>query len=68
MLSEQVERCNQILKKLSINPNIDDEFIEYELTLSNYISEIIRSFESISKKKFFFQSCKNLHDLNFFIC
>ena len=27
LLTEQVERCNQILKKLSINPNIDDEFI-----------------------------------------
>ena len=56
LLTEQVERCNQILKKLSINPNIDDEFIEYELTLSNYINEIIRSFQSISKKKFFFQN------------
>ena len=46
LLTEQVERCNQILKKLSINPNIDDEFIEYELTLSNYVNEIIRSFQS----------------------
>ena len=45
LLTEQVERCNQILKKLSINPNIDDEFIEYELTLSNYVNEIIRSFQ-----------------------
>ena len=53
ILTEQVERCNQILKRLSINPNIDDEFIENELTLSNYISEIIRSFQSISNKKFF---------------
>jgi len=56
LLTEQVERCNQILKKLSIEPNIDDEFIEYELTLSNYINEIIRSFQSISKKKFFFNN------------
>ena len=56
LLTEQVERCNQILKKLSINPNMEDEFIEYELTLSNYINEIIRSFQSISKKKFFFQN------------
>ena len=54
LLNEQVERCNQILKKLSINPNIDDEFIENELTLSNYVNEIIRSFQSISKKKIFF--------------
>ena len=56
LLNEQVERCNQILKKLSINPDIDDEFIDYELTLSNYVNEIIRSFQSISKKKFFFHN------------
>tara|TARA_B100000401_G_scaffold424571_1_gene353478 strand:- start:113 stop:1393 length:1281 start_codon:yes stop_codon:yes gene_type:complete len=56
ILIEQVERCNQILKKITINPNIEDDFIEYELTLSNYINEIIRSFQSISKKKFFFQN------------
>ena len=36
LLSEQVERCNQILKKLTLNPDIDDEFIDYNLTLSNY--------------------------------
>ena len=54
LLAEQVERCNQILKKLSINPDINDEFIDYDLTISNYLKEIIKSFESISKKKFFF--------------
>ena len=54
LLVEQVDRCNQILKKLTINPDIDDDFIENELTLSNYINEIIRSFRDISKKKFFF--------------
>ena len=65
LLSEQVERCNQILKKLSINPDINDEFIDYELTLSNYISEIIKSFESISKKKFFFQNNQNTNPIKF---
>ncbi len=65
LLTEQVERCNQILKKLSINPDIDDEFIEYELTLSNYINEIIRSFESISKKKFFFQNKQDTNPIKF---
>ena len=65
LLTEQVERCNQILKKLSINPNIDDEFIEYELTLSNYINEIIRSFESISKKKFFFLNKQDTNPIKF---
>ena len=65
LLSEQVERCNQILKKLSINPDINDEFIDYDLTLSNYIREIIKSFESISKKKFFFQDNQNTNPIKF---
>ena len=63
LLSQQVERCNQILKKLSINPQIDDEFIDYDLTLSNYINEIIKSFQSISKKKFFFQDNQNTNPI-----
>ena len=53
LLTEQVERCNQILKNLQLNPDIDDEFIDYNLTLSNYLNEIIRSFQNISKKNFF---------------
>ena len=65
LLTEQVERCNRILKKLSINPNIDDEFIEYELTLSNYVNEIIRSFQTISKKKFFFQNKQDTNPVKF---
>tara|TARA_B100000035_G_scaffold223347_1_gene191901 strand:- start:5237 stop:6511 length:1275 start_codon:yes stop_codon:yes gene_type:complete len=63
LLIDQVERCNQILKKLSINPDIDDEFIEHELSFSNYIKEIISSFESISKKKFFFQNKQDTNPL-----
>tara|TARA_B100001121_G_scaffold137481_2_gene120486 strand:+ start:731 stop:2011 length:1281 start_codon:yes stop_codon:yes gene_type:complete len=65
LLGEQVERCNLILKKLSINPDIDDEFIDYELTLANYLSEIIKSFQSISKKKFFFQNNQNTNPIKF---
>ena len=49
LLSQQVERCNKILKKLSLNPDIADGFIDTALTLSNYIKEIIKSFENISK-------------------
>ena len=65
LLRQQVERCNQILKKLTLNPDIDDEFIDNELTLSNYLKEIIRSFESISKKKFFFQDNQNTNPIKF---
>ena len=28
LLSSQVERCNQILKRLSLNPNEEDDFID----------------------------------------
>ncbi len=65
LLSQQVERCNQILKKLTLNPDIDDEFIDYNQTLTNYIREIIRSFEKISKKKFFFQDNQNTNPIKF---
>ena len=65
LLSQQVERCNQILKKLSLNPDIDDGFIDTDLSLSNYIKEIIKSFENISKKKFFFQDNQNINPLKF---
>ena len=65
LLNQQVERCNQILKKLTLNPNIDDEFIDHDLTLSNYVNEIINSFENISKKKFFFQNNQNTNPIKF---
>ena len=28
LLSSQVERCNEILKRLSLNPNEEDDFID----------------------------------------
>ena len=52
LLTSQVERCNDILKKLTLNPTIDDDFIDSNLTLYDYISEIVRSFQKISKKEF----------------
>ena len=42
LLISQSDRCNQILKKLSINPHVEDEFIGSEATLQDYLSEIIR--------------------------
>ena len=65
LLNEQVERCSKILKKLTLNPNIDDEFIDYNLTLSTYVKEIINSFENISKKKFFFLDNQNINPIKF---
>ena len=61
LLSSQVERCNQILKKLSLNPNEEDEFIDEDLSMKDYLKEIISSFKETSKKNFIL----NLdHDLN----
>ena len=54
LLSSQVERCNQILKKLSLNPNQEDDFIGEDLTIRDYIKEIISSFKETSKKDFIF--------------
>ncbi len=54
LLSSQVERCNQILKRLSLNPVEEDEFIDKDLTMRDYLKEIISSFKEISKKKFIF--------------
>ena len=52
LLMSQVNRCNDILKKLTLNPTIDDDFIAKNLSISNYVSEIIKSFDEISEKKF----------------
>ena len=54
LLSSQVERCNQILKRLSLDPNQEDDFIDEDLTMKDYIKEIISSFEETSSKKFIF--------------
>ncbi len=52
LLVSQVERCSQILKKLSLNPSQEDDFINQELSISEYVSEIIKSFREISDKQF----------------
>ena len=54
LLSSQVERCNEILKRLTLNPVEEDNFIDEDLTMKDYLSEIILSFKEISKKKFIF--------------
>ena len=52
LLSSQVERCNQILKRLSLNPNEEDEFIDEDQSIREYIKEIISSFKETSEKEF----------------
>ena len=52
LLSSQVERCNQILKKLSLNPIEEDVFIDENITIRDFLVEIITSFRETSKKEF----------------
>ena len=52
LLSSQVERCNEILKRLSLNPVEEDDFIDKDLSMRDYLSEIISSFKEISNKQF----------------
>jgi len=52
LLSSQVERCNEILKRLTLNPVEEDDFIDKDLTMKDYLSEIISSFKEISQKNF----------------
>ena len=52
LLSSQVERCNQILKRLTLNPIEEDEFIDEDLYMKDLLKEIILSFKETSKKDF----------------
>ena len=54
LLASQVERCNEILKRLTLNPVEEDDFIDKDLAMRDYLSEIISSFKEISKKQFIF--------------
>ena len=54
LLNSQVERCNEILKRLTLNPVEEDEFIDKDISIRDYLSEIISSFKEISKKDFVF--------------
>ena len=61
LLSSQVERCNQILKRLSLNPVEEDDFIDNDLSMKGYLNEIILSFEEISEKKFIYNFDQDLN-------
>ena len=61
LLSSQVERCNQILKRLSLNPNEEDEFFDEDISLKDYLKDIIISFKETSNKEFIFNFDQNLN-------
>ena len=54
LLASQVDRCNDILKRLTLNPVEEDEFIDKDISIRDYLNEIVSSFKEISKKKFSF--------------
>ena len=61
LLSSQVERCNQILKKLTLNPNYEDEFIDENFSIRDYLKEIVSSFKETSNKSFILNFDKDMY-------
>jgi two-component system sensor histidine kinase RegB len=59
LLTSQVDRCNEILKRLSLNANEEDDFIDEDVSVKDYLDEIITSFENISDKNFLFNFDQN---------
>ena len=64
LLLSQSNRCKDILKKLSLNPSIDNDFIDSNLSLYDYINEIVRSYKEISKKEFLVNSKNFFNPVN----
>jgi len=62
LLSSQVERCNEILKRLSLNPNEEDDFIDVNLSIRDYIKEIVTSFKETSSKEFILDFEQDLNE------
>ncbi len=56
LLISQSQRCKEILKKLSLNPSIEDDFLNINQSIKDYVTEIIKSYEEISKKEFILES------------
>ena len=52
LLVSQIDRCCEILKKLTLNPSTEDNFIDSDLSITDYVNEIIKSFRETSDKKF----------------
>jgi len=64
LLISQVDRCNEILKRLSLNPNIEDDFIDKDLSLHEYVKEIVNSYKEISNKNFNIDFEQNVNSFN----
>jgi len=64
LLVSEIERCSEILKKLTLNPTVEDDFIDRDLTMVEYVKEIIKSFKETSKKIFIINFDQYSNSLN----
>ena len=64
LLASQVERCNQILKRLTLNPDVEDDFLDKDLSLQDYVKQIVLSFKEISDKNFNIDVAQNTNSFN----
>jgi two-component system sensor histidine kinase RegB len=64
LLANQIDRCGEILKKLTLNPIIEDNFIDRDLTIADYVRDIVKSYEEISKKEFIINYDQNSNPIN----
>ena len=64
LLASQVERCNQILKRLTLNPDVEDDFLDKDLSLQDYVKQIVLSFKEISDKNFNIDVEQNTNSFN----
>jgi len=64
LLVSQIERCSEILKRLTLNPIIEDDFIDRDLSIADYVSEIVKSFQETSKKIFVVNFDQNSNSLD----
>ena len=64
LLVSQVDRCNDILKRLSINSTLEDDFIGKDLSLNSYLKEVVISFKEISNKNFNINSEQDTNSFN----
>jgi len=64
LLISQIDRCGEILKKLTLNPIIEDDFIDSDLSMAEYINEIVKSFQEISKNFFIINYDQNYNSFS----
>ena len=64
LLISQIDRCGEILKKLTLNPVIEDDFIDSDLSMAEYINEIVKSFQETSKNSFVICHDQNYNSFN----